>query len=229
MKNRILESLILAAAIVTFGGFICCGLSKMGHRERTVSVRGLAEKEVLADKVFWSVSFTEVGNEISAIYRNVAEKDSLIIKFFLERGIDREDITVNAPGIADALADRYREKLPENRYTMTSTITLASSQVENVRTLQSEIAELAAQGIALDVGYANYEFTGLNAIKPQMIEEATKNARAAAEKFAKDSDSELGKIRNAQQGVFSIDNRDENTPYIKKVRVVTYVDFMLDD
>lgn len=229
MKNRILESLILAAAIVVFGGFICCGLSKMGNRERTVSVRGLAEKEVLADKVFWSVSFTEVGNEISAIYRNVAEKDSLIIKFFLERGIDREDITVNAPGIADALADRYREKLPENRYTMTSTITLASSQVENVRTLQSEIAELAAQGIALDVGYANYEFTGLNAIKPQMIEEATKNARAAAEKFAKDSDSELGKIRNAQQGVFSIDNRDENTPYIKKVRVVTYVDFMLDD
>lgn len=229
MKNRILESLILAAAIVVFGGFICCGLSKMGNRERTVSVRGLAEKEVLADKVFWSVSFTEVGNEISAIYRNVAEKDSLIIKFFLERGIDREDITVNAPGIADALADRYREKLPENRYTMTSTITLASSQVENVRTLQSEIAELAAQGIALDVGYANYEFTGLNTIKPQMIEEATKNARSAAEKFAKDSDSELGKIRNAQQGVFSIDNRDENTPYIKKVRVVTYVDFMLDD
>lgn len=229
MKNRILESLILAAAIVVFGGFICCGFSKMGNRERTVSVRGLAEKEVPADKAFWSVSFSEVGNEIPAIYRNVAEKDSLIIKFFLERGIDREDITVNAPGIADALADRYREKLPENRYTMTSTITVASTQVEKVRKLQSEIAKLAAQGIALDVGYANYEFTGLNAIKPQMIEEATKNARAAAEKFAKDSDSELGKIRNAQQGVFSIDNRDENTPYIKKVRVVTYVDFMLDD
>ncbi len=229
MKNRILESLILAVAIVVFGSFICCGLSKIGNRERTVSVRGLAEKEVQADKVFWSVRFSEVGNEIPAIYRNVEEKDSLVIKFFLERGIDREDITVNAPDIADALADRYREKLPENRYTMTSTITVASTQVKNVRKLQSEIAKLAAQGIALDAGFANYEFTGLNAIKPEMIEEATKNARAAAEKFAKDSDSELGKIRNAQQGVFSIDDRDENTPYIKKVRVVTYVDFMLDD
>ena len=229
MKNRILESLILAAAIVIFGGFICCGLSKMGNRERTVSVRGLAEKEVLADKVFWSVSFTEVGNEISAVYRNVADKDPLVIKFFVDRGIAREDITVNAPDITDALANPYMEKRPENRYMMTSTITLASSQVENVRTLQSEIAELAARGIALNAGFANYAFTGLNAIKPQMIEEATKNARAAAEKFAKDSDSELGKIRNAQQGLFSIENRDENTSYIKKIRVVTYVDFMLDD
>lgn len=229
MKNRILESLILAAAIVIFGGFICCGLSKMGNRERTVSVRGLAEKEVLADKVFWSVSFTEVGNEISAVYRNVADKDSLVIKFFVDRGIAREDITVNALDITDALANPYMEKRPENRYMMTSTITLASSQVENVRTLQSEIAELAARGIALNAGFANYAFTGLNAIKPQMIEEATKNARAAAEKFAKDSDSELGKIRNAQQGLFSIENRDENTSYIKKIRVVTYVDFMLDD
>ncbi len=229
MKNRILESLILAVAIVVFGSFVCCGLSNMGKRERTVSVRGLAEKEVLADKVFWSLNFTEVGNEISAVYRSVADKDSLVIKFFLDRGIAREDITVNAPEITDVLANPYIEKHPENRYMMTSTITVASAQVEKVKMLQSEVAKLASDGIALNAGPANYEFTGLNAIKPQMIEEATKNARAAAEKFAKDSDSELGKIRNAQQGLFSIENRDENTSYIKKVRVVTYVDFMLDD
>ena len=71
--------------------------------------------------------------------------------------------------------------------------------------------------------------TGLNKIKPQMIEEATINARAVAEKFAKDSQSKLGKIRNASQGVFSINDRDENTPYIKKVRVVSTIDFALED
>ena len=73
----------------------------------------------------------------------------------------------------------------------------------------------------------SYEFTGLNDIKPQMIEDATKNARAAAEKFAKDSDSKLGKIKSASQGQFTIANRDENTPYIKSVRVVTTVTYYL--
>ena len=73
----------------------------------------------------------------------------------------------------------------------------------------------------------SYEFTGLNEVKPEMIEEATRNARAAAEKFAKDSDSRLGKIRNASQGQFSIANRDENTPYIKTVRVVTTINYYL--
>jgi hypothetical protein len=91
------------------------------------------------------------------------------------------------------------------------------------------MVNLIDMGIVINNNYASYEFTGLNNIKPQMIENATKNARAAAEKFAKDSESKLGKIRNASQGVFSIDYRDENTPHIKKVRVVTTVDFALED
>ena len=74
-----------------------------------------------------------------------------------------------------------------------------------------------------------YDYTGLNDIKPQMIEEATKNARAAAVKFAKDSDSELGKIKRAYQGQFSIEDRDANTPYIKRIRVVTTIDYSLED
>ena len=90
---------------------------------------------------------------------------------------------------------------------------------------------LLKQGIAITGGdykyNVSYEFPGLNEVKPRMIEEATKNARAAAEKFAKDSDSELGKIRNASQGQFSISDRDAYTPYIKSVRVVTTVNYYL--
>ncbi len=229
MKNRILESLILAVAIVVFGGFISSGLSKMGNRERTVSVRGLAEKEVPADKVFWSVNFTDVGNDVSTLSRSLAEKDSVVLDFFLKHGLSREDVTIKAPEIYDGHTNPYMDKLPKNRYTMTSAFTVATSKVDTVRKLQLEIAELAAKGIALALSDAQYEFTGLNEIKPQMIEDATRNAREAAEKFAKDSKSKLGKIQTAKQGLFSIENRDENTPHIKKVRVVTYVDFMLDD
>lgn len=230
MKIRVVDSLIRAVAIVIMGCLIYSGFMKVSDRGRKVSVRGLAEKEVVADRVFWSVSFSEMGNDIPALYKTVAGKDSLVIKFFLDHGIPREDISVKAPDINDVLANPYRDsdKRPENRYTMTSAISIASSRVENVRKLQSEIGELAAQGFALNVGYADFVFTGLNSIKPQMIEEATKNARFAAEKFAKDSESELGKILEASQGQFSIDDRDANTSHIKKVRVVIYIDFAVE-
>ena len=115
------------------------------------------------------------------------------------------------------------------RYSSNTNLTIATNKVEAVRDLQQKMVNLIDMGIVINNNYASYEFTGLNDIKPQMIESATKNARAAAEKFAKDSESKLGKIRNASQGVFTIDNRDENTPYIKKIRVVTTVDFALED
>ncbi|WP_298648547.1 SIMPL domain-containing protein [uncultured Proteiniphilum sp.] len=116
-------------------------------------------------------------------------------------------------------------------YNITSVITVTSGDVEKIRKLISEQTELLKQGVAITGGDYRYntlyEFTGLNDIKPQMIEEATKNARAAAEKFALDSGSKLGKIRNASQGQFTITDRDANTPYIKNVRVVTTVNYYL--
>ena len=131
----------------------------------------------------------------------------------------------------DMQAERYGNRDIAYRYNATSVITVTSKNVDKVRKLMSEQAELLKQGIAISGGDYRYnvvyEFTGLNDVKPQMIEEATKNARAAAEKFAKDSDSSLGKIRNASQGQFSISDRDVNTPYIKSIRVVTTVNYYL--
>ena len=119
------------------------------------------------------------------------------------------------------------------RYNVTTVITVTSNKVDLVRGLITEQGELLKRGIAITTGdyqyNIQYEYTGLNTIKPQMIEEATKNARQAAEKFAKDSESTLGKIRHANQGQFSISDRDPNTPHIKKVRVVTTIDYSLED
>ena len=131
-------------------------------------------------------------------------------------------------------AERYGNTQAENyRYNVTTVITVTSEKVDLVRGLISEQGELLKRGIAITSGEyrynVQYEYTDLNKIKPQMIEEATKNAREAAEKFAKDSDSELGKIRHANQGQFSINDRDANTPYITKVRVVTTVDYTLNN
>ena len=128
-------------------------------------------------------------------------------------------------------ADCYNSIPIQFRYNITTVITVTSDKVELVRNLIKEQSELLKQGIAITGGdyryNVQYDFTGLNAVKPQMIEEATKNARAAAIKIAKDSDSELGKI--AYQGQFSIEDRDANTPYIKRIRVVTTIDYSLED
>ena len=129
-------------------------------------------------------------------------------------------------------ADNYGNEIMNYRYKAKSVITVTSSDVDKVRSLMRRQSELMKQGIALvSEEYSNttvsYEFTGLNKIKPEMIEEATKNARATAQKFADDSESSLGGILSAQQGQFSIEDRDSNTPYIKRLRVVNTIEYSL--
>ena len=157
----------------------------------------------------------------------------MVVAFLKENGIADSEISVNPAEVVDMDAERYSNNNNQYRYISTSVITVTSTNVKLVRKLISEQTALLQKGVVVtgsDYRYnVNYEFTGLNDIKPGMIEEATKNARAAAEKFAKDSDSKLGKIKRANQGQFSIYDRDINTPYIKTVRVVTSIDYYLNN
>ena len=167
------------------------------------------------------------------LFKSISQKNIIVKNFLTDNGIDEKTITFNPPSLTDYEANAYSTNHSRFRYSINSNIIVATSNVDAVRelrqTFQQKMNKLIDSGIVLNSGYASYEFTGLNKIKPQMIEEATINARAVAEKFAKDSQSKLGKIRNASQGVFSINDRDENTPYIKKVRVVSTIDFALED
>jgi hypothetical protein len=149
-------------------------------------------------------------------------------------GFTDDDISVSPPGITDRQAQGYMDSSKiKFRYTANSTISVYSDKVDAVRTAMKKLVELGKQGIVI-AGH-DYEartqflFTNLNRIKPAMIEEATKNARQVAEKFAKDSNSKLGKIKKARQGQFSINDRDTNTPFVKKVRVVSTLEYYLSD
>jgi hypothetical protein len=161
----------------------------------------------------------------------MTKKNEAILAFLHSKGIKESEISIAPPEVIDMEAERYGTNNLSHRYNATGVITVISTDVSKIRSLMAEQAELLKQGIAITGGdyryNVSYEYTGLNDIKPQMIEEATKNARAAADKFAKDSDSKLGKIKNASQGQFSISDRDSNTPYIKTVRVVTTVNYYL--
>ncbi len=233
MKNYKVEAIIIAIGFLLLGKFINDGLQALAEDPRTVHVKGLAEMVVPANKVIWPLMYKNLGNDLQALYGDIKKSNQTIIDFLKEKGITENEISVNAPEIIDLKAERYGNNDTPYRYNVTSVITVTSEKVDLVRNLISEQGELLKRGIAITSGdyrySVQYEFTGLNDVKPQMIEEATKNAREAAEKFAKDSQSELGKIRTANQGQFSISDRDANTPYIKKVRVVTSVSYSLED
>ena len=233
MQSRVKEALILALAILCLGAFFYRAQIDVKDRDRVVFVRGLAEREVSADFVIWPIVYKEVGNDLAELSATLQSKSQILEKFLLENGIQKENISYSTPAIVDADGELYSGGKHAYRYVATVVATVATNNVELVRKAMEKQGELLKHGIAFSGGDYQYRtiysFNGLNEIKPAMIDEATRNARTAAEKFAKDSDSKLGKIKTATQGVFSIENRDENTPHIKKVRVVTNVQYFLED
>jgi hypothetical protein len=231
--SRVKEALVLAVAILGLGAFLYCAMMHTKDRDRVVSVRGLSEREVKADFVIWPIVYKEVGNDLSAIYDAVQAKNATLGKFLRGNGVADSEISWSAPEIEDVQGERYGDNRRPFRYIATVVTTVASKNVDRVREIMGKQGDLLKQGIAFsgdDYRYRKiYSFNALNEIKPAMIDEANKNARAAGEKFASDSDSKLGKIKTASQGQFSISDRDENTPYIKNVRVVTSVQYFLED
>ena len=223
-----IAGLLIAIGLYLLGWTLSHALTEIKDRDRVVTVKGLAEKEVPADKVIWPLAFKEIGNDMISMYDELNRKNQIIVTFLKNNGI-----SLSAPQIIDMKAERYSNTQSPYRYNITSVITVTSGQIDRVRKLMDKQADLLKLGVAITGGEYQYSpqffFTKLNEIKPGMIEEATKNARSSAEKFAKDSDSELGKIKRANQGQFIIEDRDVNTPYIKSVRVVTTVDYYLED
>jgi len=231
-----------SAAIL--GVFIFLGLALLGYflgssaiavkeYERVVQVKGLAEKDYPADIVIWPIQFNAANNDLSELYQTMDQHSQSIKTFLLGNGIDASEISMTAPAIVDKTTHEYGNQAARFRYTGKQTVTVYTKAVVQARSLMSKLSKLGKQGIVFTAN--NYEFrteyifTRLNEVKPQMVELSTKNAREVAEKFAADSNSQLGKIKRASQGQFSISPRDVNNPHIKKVRVVSTVVYYLSD
>lgn len=224
---------LIAAGLVLLGWTLRSGIVHFKDSERVVTVKGLSEQEVKADRVIWPLMYKQVGDDLTTLYNNIEKTNGTIIAFLRSNGVDEKEITIAPSQLIDMAAELYNPNAPRYRYSVTTVLTVVTDKVDLVRSLMQRQGDLLKQGIAVTGGDYQYRtqflYTGLNTIKPGMIEEATANARTAAEKFAHDSKSKLGKIRSATQGQFSIEDRDENTPYIKSVRVVTTVEYYLKD
>ena len=232
--NFIILGISIFLGLAVFGWIVSGAAIKVKEYERTVTAKGLSEREYDADIVIWPIRFNSASNDLSQLYNNIERNTKEIEKFLTDKGIEQSEITFGAPAITDKLAQQYGgNERAEFRYTAFQNVTVYSKKVKAVRELMSSLSTLGKKGIVFSgMNYeaqTEYIFTRLNEIKPEMIEEATKNAREVAQKFASDSESELGKIKKAYQGQFSIRPRDNNNPHIKKIRVVSTVEYYLSD
>lgn len=234
MKNSVLlPSLFLAVAIVIAGYFIG-NIHKTGKEyDRYVQVKGLSEREVQADLAVWPINAVLTGNDLKTLKDNIENQNKQVYQFFLDQGFNDAELTKGMVNITDARSNLYNNNNQYTgfRYLSKSEFTVRTKNIKKLQKALSESLTLMSKGIVL--GSKNewrpieYIFTGLNELKPSMIEEATTNARQVAEKFARDSDSKVGPIRVARQGQFSINDRDQNTPEIKIIRVVSTIDYQL--
>ncbi|MET0066650.1 MAG: SIMPL domain-containing protein [Candidatus Thiodiazotropha sp.] len=229
------------------GLFVAIGLGFAGHfigqtlynakvALNTAEVKGLAERRVRADRVNWTVSHRVSGKsreEIPALYQQAEKHQQAIIDLLKSNNFEDSEIQV---GVFNYQYLEYRDenqRLVDESHILAGSISVESNKIEQISEVRGKVNKLIAEGIDIDNGTPAYRFTGLNQIKPEMLSEATKNARIAANEFAKNAGVKVGGIRSATQGSFFIRDAGEEygdtTKIDKDVRVVTTITFYLTD
>lgn len=232
-KSSFILGFFIFLGLAVLGYLVSTSVIKYKEFDRTVVVKGLSEKEVEADIVLWPIRFSVIDSNLDELNKKVEKDTNEILNFLETNGINKDEITINSPAIIDKMANEYSNQAVQVRYLANRTINIYSTNIKKVREITGKLFELSKKGILFKIDDYDYKieyiYTKLNDIKPMMIEETTNNARSVASKFAKDSNSKLGKIKKASQGQFVITSRDKNTEYIKNVRIVSTVEYYLSD
>jgi uncharacterized protein len=234
-KSGWIQTIVLAISIIIAGYFIGNTYKNGKAFERSVQVKGLSEKQVNADLAIWPISVTIAGNDLNVLKSELEKQNKEIKDFFLKEGFTEKELNSGTTNINDTKAVLYggENQNREFRYIASSDFTVRTDDIPKLQKALTNSLELISKGILMTSKNTwqpiQYSFSGLNKLKPAMIEEATKNAREVAEKFALDSNSKVTKIKSAQQGLFSINDLDQNTSDIKIVRVVSTIEYQLED
>jgi len=228
MKNNVLAGALIALGICLGGMFIYLGINKFANKDRAVSVKGLSTREVEADYAVWPLAYAWSGNDLPSLYAQLETVTARVKSYLLSMGFEESDIRQGSVSVSNNWESYYGTR-PEYKYTLSTSLIVSTDKVQLVVTSQGKESQLLKEGIIVNTERWNldYQFNGLPELKPSMIEEATQNARAVAQKFADDAQCSLGSIRKASQGQFSIES-DNYQPWIKHIRVVTTVDYFLE-
>jgi hypothetical protein len=242
-----LLGLLLALGLIAGGWILGAQIKATRLGDRYVAVRGLAERTVKSDLAIWPIDYKEAGDDLSSLYSKTEADRKVILQFLNQQGIQSTEIELGVVRVVDTQANEFGGNRPPHRYIVEQQITVMTARVDQVAAAAQKTMLLLQQGIVLNSNQGQelaYKFTALNSIKPDMISEATRNARSAAVRFASDSGSTVGEIRQANQGIFSIlpansggDTGESNqgggfvsnpdSSLMKTVRVVTSVQYYL--
>lgn len=224
---------IIVAGIVAFGLLLlglCLkgGIDNFTNKDRRVTVKGLAEREVDADKVVWTLTLEESADELNPMFTRLNQQVDVIKNFLKEKGIDgKGDVSVTTFSVNDNLSNVWGDEKPLYHYTVRRSVVVSSNDTHFISDLRSQTDELIDRGIIVESDNAEYEYTQFQKLKPEMMAEAIANAETTAKQFAENSHSKINKIVEAGQGEFSIDDAD--IPYKKKIRVVSTITYSLKD
>lgn len=250
--GNILPGLLLALGLILGGWILGAEIKATRLSDRYVTVKGLVERKVKSDLAIWPISFKEAGDDLANVYAKSEADKNIVLQFLAQQGIQPPEIELGVIRVVDTQANEYGGggRAP-HRYIVEQQITVRTPRVDQVAATAQKTMQLVQKGIVLgsELGQGSgqgviYKFNGLNAIKPDMITEATRNARAAADRFAADSGSKVGTIRQANQGAFAILGADEgsetsepgnpagnftaDSSLMKTIRVVTTVEYFLE-
>lgn len=232
MKSFFAPAFLLAIGLGLGGYFIGKGIADRNSGSRIISVKGLAERQVPATLAIWTIGYQSSANDLGELNQKLKTDTQTVIEFLSKKhGFAVEEIAVQPPSITDtSLIERDKDTPPPPfRYNGYQSVLLRTAKVDAIKGTQADMSELIQRQVMLASRSApRFSFDELNSIKPGMIQEATKNARIAAEQFSKDSQTSLGKLRNASQGWFQIDDRDDATPEQKVVRVIVEVQYEVE-
>jgi hypothetical protein len=233
IRSFLVLGLSLVVGLAIFGVQIGRAVRMGREFDRYLAVKGLSEREVKATLVIWPIRFSVTAEGLGALKTAMEANRAVVLSFLQEAGIDSKEITQGLPIVSDREDERIQANRPSlARYRGVVTLVVRSSNVDVVKKAIQGADALLEKGVTLAGNEAGdrieFIFNAVNEIKPDMIKEATANARAAAEKFAQDSKSKVGRIRKATQGALEIEDRDVASPERKVLRVVTTVDFFLE-
>jgi hypothetical protein len=227
----VVSALLVALGLAAAGYFIGQGISERGAGRRIISVKGLSEKEVPASVATWTIGYSANGNELGEINKKLADSTTAVMAFLKGVGFAESDLAVQPPSLQDTTMEAREKDVPPppERYKAFQSVLLRTAKVDLIKPALASASNLMVSGVLLSgKSEPNYIFNQVNEIKPGMIQEATKNARIAAEQFSRDSQTSLGKLRSATQGWFQVENRDAATPERKVVRVVVDVEYEIN-
>lgn len=241
MKTSPLGVLALALAIIMGGWFIGHGYRSGQTVDRYVTVKGLAERDVSADLAIWPLQLVAASDRLADAQASIDRDETAVLAFLGEHGVDTSLVSVQGVEVTDNMANQYGPgERTGPRYVVQQVLMVRSDDPEAIERASQDVGDLVGAGVVLKSGQGwgpaqpTYLFKRLNELKPEMIAEATSAAREAARQFAADSDTDLGGIRRANQGVFVILPRDEapgiqeQTQREKTIRVVATIDYYLD-